>query len=167
MHGQRRGKTSDYGTQLREKQRLRRFYGLREGQFRLFFERALRKRGVTGEALLQQLEMRLDNIVYRLGFAPSRAAARQFVLHRHVAINGKTASIPSMIVKAGSVVAVRQKPKSREASRQSLEATDGRALLPWLALNKEAMEGTVLHVPTRAEIAPSINEQLVVELYSK
>ena len=167
MHGQRRTKTSDYGTQLREKQRLRRFYGLREGQFRLFFERALRKRGVTGEALLQQLEMRLDNIVYRLGFAPSRAAARQFVLHRHVSVNSKTASIPSMIIKPGSVVAVRQKPKSREASRQSLEATDGRALLPWLALNKDAMEGTVLHIPTRAEIAPSINEQLVVELYSK
>lgn len=165
--GRRPRKTSDYGVQLREKQRLRRFYGLREAQFRLFFERAAAKRGVTGENLLQLLELRLDNVVYRLGFAPSRAAARQFVRHNHVRVNDRKANVPSMTLKEGSVVMVRDRANSREYCVQSIEATDGCALSSWLTLDKEKLQGTVLHVPTRDEIAPAMNEQLVVELYSK
>ena len=121
MHGQRRSKTSDYGVQLREKQKLRRMYGMQEGQFRLFFERALRSRGVTGEKLLQSLELRLDNVVYRLGFAPSRRAARQFVLHGHVAVNSRKATIPSMILKAGDVMQVRDRKQGREYASKFME----------------------------------------------
>lgn len=167
MHGARGRKLSDYGQQLREKQRLKRFYGMQEGQFRLFFERALQKRGVTGETLLQLLEMRLDNIVYRLGFAASRHAARQFVLHRHVKVNGKIANIPSMQVKPGSkVMAVEP---SREAVKTILEAGEARGhqVPAWMILDKEHFTGEVLRAPTRDEIAPFVNEQLVVELYSK
>jgi small subunit ribosomal protein S4 len=132
MHGARPSKKStEYGLQLREKQRMRRFYGLQEGQFRLFFQRASLKRGVTGEMLLQMLEMRLDNLVYRLGFAPSRRAARQLVLHGHFRVNGR------------------------------------RELSPWLYVDKDALRGEVLKIPSREEIAPFVNEQLIVELYSK
>lgn len=167
MHGQRSRKLSDYGVQLREKQRLKRYYGLQEGQFRLFFDRALRRRGITGEQLLQMLEQRLDNIVYRLGFAPSRRCARQFVLHGHVAVNGRTANIPSMSIKAGSKIAVRDRKGSREAAKLALEAAEGRQLSPWLTVDKENLVGELLRVPTREEISPFVNEQLVVELYSK
>ncbi len=167
MHGQRRRKLSDYGQQLREKQRLRRMYGMQEGAFRNFFERALRRRGVTGEALLQMLEMRLDTVVHRLGFAPSRRAARQFVLHGHVRVNGHKADIPSMILKAGSVVEVRPKEDSREYAKPFIENQLARGIAPWLSLNKDEFRGEVLHVPTRDEIAPIVNEQRVVELYSK
>ncbi len=167
MHGARGRKLSDYGQQLREKQRLKRFYGLQEGQFRLFFQRALQKRGVTGETLLQLLEMRLDNIVYRLGFAASRSAARQFVLHRHVKVNGRTANIPSMQIKAGSKVQVIE--ASREMVKGVMDTAEARGhqVPPWMLLDKEHFTGEVLRPPTREEIAPFVNEQLVVELYSK
>ena len=167
MHGQRRSKTSDYGNQLREKQRLRRMYGLQEEQFRFLFERALRERGVTGEKLLQMLELRLDNLVYRFGFAPSRKAARQFVTHGHVEVNGRKASIPSMILKEGDVVTVRDRAQSRQYSGQWMDTAESRGISPWLALDKATFAGRVVKVPSRDEIAPVVNEQLVVELYSK
>jgi small subunit ribosomal protein S4 len=168
MHGQRRGrKPSDYGVQLREKQRLRRLYGMQETQFRTFFERVITRRGVTGEQLLQMLEQRLDNLVYRFGFAPSRRSARQMVLHGHVLVNGRKADVPSLIVKPGSLVAVREKPKSREIAGKNLEAVEGRPMPSWLMLEAKKFSGQLLRVPTREEIAPIVNEQMVVELYSK
>ncbi len=167
MHGQRRRKLSEYGVQLREKQRLRRIYGMQEGQFRLFFERALRRRGVTGEALLQMLEMRLDTVVRRLGFAPSQRAARQFVLHGHVRVNGRKTDVPSQLLKPGQVVEVRADEESREMARPHIENAAARGVPVWLSLNKDEFRGEVLRVPTRDEIAPIVNEQRVVELYSK
>ena len=168
MHGMRRGrKQSDYGLQLRMKQRLRRQYGMQEGQFRLFFERALRRKGVTGEALLQSLEARLDNVVYRLGFAASRRAARQFVLHGHVLLNGVRADVPSMEVKPGSKVIVRSREISRELARRGMELSQGREVPVWLALDAGEFAGQYVRTPTRDEIAPIVDEQLVVELYSK
>ena len=168
MHGQRRGKKlSDYGVQLREKQRLRRQYGMQEGQFRLFFERVLRRRGVTGEQLLQMLESRLDNLVYRLGFATSRRAARQFVLHNHLTVNGAKANVPSMILKPGAVIQVRERAKSRELAAKALETGAGKNVAAWVTLDAKKFSGELLRIPTREEIAPVVNEQLVVELYSK
>lgn len=168
MHGAgRRRKLSDYGMQLREKQRLRRQYGLQEGQFHLFFSRAARGKDVTGEKLLQLLETRLDNVVYRLGLAASRRAARQFVLHDHVTVNGRRASVPSMNLREGAVVAVKSRPKSKELAGKNLEASEGRPLPPWLTLDTEKLMGTVERIPTREEIAPIVDEQLIVELYSK
>ena len=167
MHGTRRTKVTDYGTQLREKQKLRRYYGLAEGQFRLFFARAAKQRGITGELLLQLLELRLDNLVYRMGFAPSRRAARQFVLHNHVMVDGHKANVPSMVLKEGTVIGVRSKENSRSRVTESLEAAESRQLSPWLSLDKEKLEGTVVRIPSRDEISPLVNEQLVVELYSK
>ena len=167
MHGQRPGKKTEYGVQLREKQRLRRFYGLQEGPFRVFFARALKRRGVTGELLLQMLEMRLDNLVHRFGFAASRRAARQFVMHGHVAVNGRKVDIPSMILKAGDHVEIRARPRSQAYAKQGLEAAQSRELSPWLALDKDGLKGEVVRVPSRDEIGPFVNEQLVVELYSK
>jgi len=168
MHGQHRSKKlSDYGRQLREKQRLRGQFGMRENQFRLFFQRALRGKHVTGEVLLQLLETRLDNIVYKLGFATSRAAARQFVTHSHVSVNGRRAAVPSIVLKAGSVVVVRDRPKSREQAKRCLEASAGREVPPWLRLDANTFSGEVVRIPTRDEIAPVVNEQLIVELYSK
>jgi small subunit ribosomal protein S4 len=167
MHGARPSKKSDYGVQLREKQRLRRFYGLQEGQFKLFFQRALRKRGVTGEMLLQLLEMRLDNLVYRFGFAASRRNARQLVLHGHVTVNGKRADVPSMTLKAGDRIDVKGRKQSQDAVKRVLDAKGGGELSSWLSLDKDALKGEVLRIPTRDEIAPFVNEQLIVELYSK
>lgn len=167
MHGQRRTKLSDYGLQLREKQRLRRMYGMQEGQFHLFFTRALRTRGVTGEKLLQLLECRLDNLAYRLGFAPSRRAARQFVRHGHVLVNGKKADIPSMVLKAGDVLQVRDRPKSREYAARHMEVAESRGIPPWLSLDRAQFRGEILRIPSREEIAPVVREQLIVELYSK
>ena len=166
MHGARPSKKSDYGVQLREKQRLRRFYGLQEGQFKLFFQRALRKRGVTGEMLLQLLEMRLDNLVFRLGFAASRRNARQLVLHSHFTVNGRRASVPSMVLKAGDRIEVKGRKESQDAVRKVVDAPS-RELSPWLTLDKDALKGEVVRIPTRDEIAPFVNEQLIVELYSK
>jgi small subunit ribosomal protein S4 len=168
MHGQRRGrKMSDYGVQLREKQRLRGQYGLQEKQFRLFFDRVARKRGVTGELLLQMLESRLDNIVYRLGFSPSRKAARQFVTHGHVRVDGRKSSVPSMVVTAGAVVEVSNARKSRELAAKGMEASASREIPSWMTLDAKSFRGEYVRVPTREEIAPNVNEQLVVELYSK
>jgi len=166
MHGARPSKKSDYGVQLREKQRLRRFYGLQEGQFKLFFQRALRKRGVTGEMLLQLLEMRLDNLVFRLGFASSRRNARQLVLHSHVRVNGRRADVPSMTLKVGDRIEVKGRKQSQDAIRKVLDA-QSRELSAWLSLDKDALKGEVLRIPSRDEIAPFVNEQLIVELYSK
>ena len=167
MHGQRRSKPSDYATQLREKQRLRRTYGMQESQFRRFFERARRARGVTGEQLLQLLELRLDNLVFRMGFAPSRQAARQFVRHGHIQVNGRKATIPSNVLKAGDVVEVRDKKASREYGAQWAEAAQGRETAAWITVDRKGLRGEVNHVPSRDEISPVVNEQLVVELYSK
>lgn len=168
MHGMRRGrKISDYGIQLREKQRLRRQYGLQEDQFRLTFDRVAKKRGVTGEALLQMLEARLDNTVFRLGFASSRRAARQFVTHNHVLVNGHKANIPSMVLKPGSVIRVKDRARSRARAETSLQAAEGKEIAPWLSVDARNFTGEFVRVPTREEIAPVVNEQLIVELYSK
>lgn len=168
MHGQRRGKKlSDYGVQLREKQRLRRQYGMQERQFVVFFSRAVQKRGVTGEQLLQMLESRLDNLVFRMGFASSRRAARQLVLHSHVLLNGRRASSPSMIVAPGSVIRVKERAKSKDLATRNLETCQGRQVPVWLSVEPKKLSGEFLRLPTRDEIAPVVNEQLVVELYSK
>jgi len=168
MHGQRRGrKFSDYGVQLREKQRLRRQYGMQEKQFKLFFNRAARQRGLTGEKLLQLLERRLDNLVYRFGFSPSMKAARQFVLHNHILVNGHKANIPSMVLAHGWTVQVKNRPKSRELAKISLESSEGRKMPPWLSLDAKNFSGELVRIPTRDEIAPIVDEQLIVELYSK
>lgn len=166
-HGRRRKKISDYGMQLREKQRLRRMYGLQEGQFRLFFDRASRARGVTGENLLQLLELRLDNLVYRFGFAPSRNAARQFIRHGHIRINNHKANVPSMIIKAGDKIQVCDNKESRAYASQFVETAESRGIAAWLSVDKKDFTGEVVHIPSRDEIAPIVNEQLIVELYSK
>ena len=170
QHGltKKRKKTSEYGVQLREKQKVKYTYGLLERQFRNFFEKASSASGVTGLLLLQMLESRLDNVVYRLGFAPSRRAARSFVRHGHVKLNGKKADIPSMVLKEGDKISVRNKPGSIEYAKQSVEEVEARVeLVPWLTLDKENVAGEILHIPSRDEIAPIVNEQLIVELYSK
>ena len=168
VHGQHRGrKLSDYGVQLHEKQRLRSQFGMQEGQFRLFFRRALKKRGVTGEQLLQMLESRLDNVVYRLGFAPSRRAARQLVIHSHLTVNGKRADRPSLLLKPGAAVAVKDRPRVRQEITRNVEVAETRPLAVWLARDAKALTGQYVRVPTRDEIAPVVNERLIVELYSK
>ena len=169
VHGMRRArKMSNYGTQLREKQRLRREYGLQEGQFHRIFEVALSRRGITGETMLQLLETRLDNIVYRLGFAASRSAARQFVRHNHVTVNGRKANIPSRVLKVGDVVEVREREQSKACARTAYEGTAaGRVTPSWLSVDEQKLRGEVLSIPTREEIAPIVNEQLIVELYSR
>ena len=166
VHGARPSKKTDYCVQLREKQRLRRSYGLQEGQFKLFFERAASKRGVTGEMLLQLLEMRLDNLAFRLGFGASRRAARQLVLHGHLTVNGRRADVPSMTLKVGDKIEVKGRKQSQDAVKRLVEAK-GHEASSWLTLDKDALKGEVLRIPTREEIAPLVNEQLIVELYSK
>ena len=167
MHGGRRPRLKDYGVQLQEKQRLRNMYGMQEGQFRLFFQRALRARGVTGEMLLQALEMRLDNVVYRMGLAPSRRSARQFVLHGHVRVNGVKVNVPSYKTKPGDVVQARDAKRSRDYSKAHLDAAESRGWPAWMTVDKAEHKATIDHVPSRDEIAPIVNEQLIVELYSK
>ena len=167
MHGGRRPRLKDYGIQLQEKQRLRNMYGMQEGQFRLFFQRALRSRGVTGEILLQALEMRLDNIVYRMGLAPSRRAARQFVRHGHIRVDNVKVNVPSYKVKPGETIQARDVKRSREYSKAHLDAAESRGWPAWLSVDKSEFKAVVDHVPTREEIAPVVNEQLIVELYSK
>ena len=167
-HGKnRRAKETNYGTQLREKQKARRIYGLLERQFRHTFAKAIETKGVTGEVLPQMLERRLDNVVFRLGFAPSRSAARQMVRHRHFAVNGRTVDIPSFQVKAGDEIQVREKSKDLSVIKNSLESRKGQGVPDWVDLNAERLSGRVLHIPTRASIPVPINEQLIVELYSK
>ena len=168
QHGERRGrKISDYGIQLREKQKVKRMYGLSVKQFHLFFERAERLKGVTGTNLLVLLERRLDNVVYRLGFTNSRAQGRQFVLHNHFLINGKKVNIPSLLVKVGDSIEVREGSKKISAIAGSLEAVVRRGIPQWLELEKEQYKGVVNGFPVREDITMPIQEQLIVELYSK
>ena len=167
QHGVRRRKVGDYGLQLREKQKIRRVYSVLERQFQGYFETASSTPGVTGENLLRMLETRIDNVVFRAGFAPSRSAARQMVRHRHFWVNGRTVDIPSFQVKAGDEVQVRDKSKEMSAIKSALEARKGQGVPDWIDLNVEKLSGRVLHIPTRASIPVPINEQLIVELYSK
>jgi small subunit ribosomal protein S4 len=167
QHGQGRPRISDYSLQLREKQKLRRIYGLQERQFRGLFERAERQPGITGEALLRLLECRLDNVVYRLGFGSSRKEARQLVNHGHVLLNGRRTNIPGALVKVGDVVEVRQKSRNLVPVLAALDAVDGRGVPDWLELDRAAFKGTVRALPTRENIGLPVNEQMVVELYSR
>ncbi len=167
QHGQGRPRISDYSLQLREKQKLRRIYGLQERQFRGMFERAERQAGVTGESLLRLLECRLDNVVYRLGFGSSRKEARQLVNHGHVLLNGRRTNIPGAIVKVGDVVEIRPKSRSLVSVLAALEAVDGRGIPEWLELDRVAFKGTVRALPTKEQIGLPVNEQMVVELYSR
>jgi small subunit ribosomal protein S4 len=168
QHGQaRKSKVSDYGVQLREKQKIRRMYGLMEEQFRKYFEQALKQTGRTGETLIRTLERRLDNVVYRLGFAPSRKAARQLVRHGHFIVNDTVVDIPSYLMNPGDVIHVRDRSKKLEIIHSSMKRMKDSAMLPWLSLDKAQMTGTFLNVPERADIPLNANEQLVVELYSK
>ena len=167
QHGvNRRKKSSEYGTQLAEKQKAKYTYGVLERQFRLLFAQASRIKGITGEILLQLLESRLDNVVYRLGMAPTRAAARQLVSHRHITVDGKVVNIPSYQVKPGQVVAVREKAKSLEVIAASLDGFN-HSKYPWLEWNEADKAGKFLNMPQREEIPENIKEQLIVELYSK
>ena len=167
QHGQGRGKISDYGLQLREKQKVKRMYGILEKQFRGYFVRAERMRGVTGTNLLVLLERRLDNVVYRLGFANSRAQARQLVLHNHVLVDGRRVNIPSYLVKVGQTVQVTEKSRTKVQVRDALEAAARRGCPPWLELEKDEAKGRVSMFPTREDITMPIQEHLIVELYSK
>lgn len=167
QHGQnRRRKTSEYGLQLREKQKAKYTYGVLERQFRNLFAKAERTTGITGEILLQLLEARLDNVVYRLGIAPTRAAARQLVLHKHIVVNGKVVNIPSYHVEPGMVIGVREKSKSLEVIADSL-AGFNHSKYPWIEWDEPSKSGKFLHVPARADIPENIKEQAIVELYSK
>jgi small subunit ribosomal protein S4 len=167
QHGKRRSKILGYGIQLREKQKLKRFYGVLEGQFRLTFEAAERMRGVTGENLLSLLERRLDNVVHRLGFSGSRAQARQLVRHGHVRVNGKKVNVPSYVVVAGAVVSVKEKSKANPLIAGAVETAKGRGVPAWLELNASEFQGKVLALPKREDVALQVNEKLIVELYSK
>ncbi len=168
QHGQRRGrKTSDYGIQLREKQKVKRMYGLSENQFRLFFARADRQKGVTGTSLLIALERRLDNVVYRLGFVNSRAQGRHFVKHNHFIVNGKKVNIPSFLVKIGDVVEVRDKSHKIQAIDDALDAVVRRGVPQWLDLEKDNKKGVVKGFPVREDLTMPMQEQFIVELYSK
>lgn len=168
QHGRaRRFKQSEYGLQLREKQKVRRTYGLLETQFRYFYEKAVRQKGITSEILLQLLERRLDNVIYRLGFAPSRKAARQLVRHRHFLVNEKPVDIPSYILKAGDIIKVKEKSKKLEMIHASMRKIREGRLLPWLELDKAGMKGSILNIPSRTDIPLDANESLIVELYSK
>ena len=167
QHGQSmRRKISAYGLQLREKQKVRRTYGLLEKQFKNYFKKADSKTGITGENLVQMLERRLDNLVYRLGFAPSRKAARQLVRHRHITIDGRIMDIPSYQVRPNEVIRVKEKSKKLDMIHAALKIGRGDEI-PWLRLNKAALEGELLEIPKRSEIPLTANEQLIVELYSK
>ncbi|MFO7964746.1 MAG: 30S ribosomal protein S4 [Desulfobacterales bacterium] len=167
-HGQRRGrKYSDYGIQLREKQKVKRMYGLSEKQFRIFFERAEKQKGVTGTNLLVMLERRLDNVVYRLGFANSRNQGRHFVLHKHFIVNGKSVNIPSYLITIGDTVELREKSRDIRLIGDSLDAVARRGVPPWLSLEKEERKGIVKGFPVREDLTMPIQEQLIVELYSK
>ncbi|MDD2798849.1 MAG: 30S ribosomal protein S4 [Bacteroidales bacterium] len=167
QHGNaRKRKTSEYGIQLREKQKAKYTYGVLEKQFRNLFEKASRTKGIKGEVLLQFLEARLDNVVFRMGLAPTRSAARQLVSHRHICVNGKVVNIPSFSVKAGQVISVREKSKSLEVIVDAL-AGFNHSKYPWLEWDKSSMAGTFLHLPDRTDIPENIKEQLIVELYSK
>jgi len=168
VHGQgMRRKVSDYGTQLREKQKARRMYGILERQFRSYYQKAARQKGITGENLLRMLELRLDNLVYRLGMASSRSQARQLVLHRHLSVNGRTVTVPSYHCRPGDKIDVRKGSKDVDVIKAALEARDPSSLVTWLNVDKSGLSGTLLTLPSREEIPVPLNEQLIVELYSK
>jgi small subunit ribosomal protein S4 len=166
-HGQKRVKVSDYGTQLREKQKVRRIYGLSEKQFRITFKRADRQRGITGTNLLSLLETRLDNTVFRMGFVNSRNQGRHLVRHGHFLVNGKKVDIPSFQVKKGDIIALREKSKKIQAVSDSLDAIVRRGIPQWIEIEKEKFQGEVVNIPAREDITLPIQEQLIVELYSK
>ena len=163
----RRQRISEYGVQLREKQKVRRIYGLMEAQFRNYFERSLRHTGRTGDALVKLLERRLDNVVYRLGFAPSRKSARQLVLHRHFTVNNAIVDVPSYLLRPGDVIQVRDKSRKLEIIHGAMKRVKDSALSAWLSLDKANLSGTFLNIPERGEVPLNANEQLIVELYSK
>jgi small subunit ribosomal protein S4 len=168
VHGPKsRRKTTEYGEGLNEKQKLRYYYGLMEKQFRGVYEKAKNRRGVTGETMLQILETRLDNVVFHLGFGNTRAAARQFVNHGHIQVNGRKAAIASFALKVNDVITVKNHNVSRQLATKNLEVSASRAVPDWLSLDKEAFKGTVMRIPTRDEIQPIANEQAVVEFYSR
>ncbi|GAB6064407.1 MAG: 30S ribosomal protein S4 [Candidatus Dadabacteria bacterium] len=167
QHGQGRQKVTEYGRQLREKQKVRRIYGVLEGQFRRYFQEADRRKGVTGENLLRLLECRLDNVVYRMGFAVSRNQARQLVRHGHIEVNGRKVNIPSYQTKPGDVVTVREKSRKIPAVQEALEALGSRGTARWVEVDPKAFQGTVKEWPEREDITLPIEEHLIVELYSK
>jgi small subunit ribosomal protein S4 len=167
QHGARRGRLSDYGVQLREKQKVRRIYGVLEKQFRNYYKEAARLRGNTGENLLQLLEKRLDNVVYRMGFASTRAEARQLVSHKAIVVNGKVVNIPSFTVKAEDVVSIREKSKTQARLIAALELAEQREKPVWVEVDNKKMEGVFKRIPDRTDLSAEINEQLIVELYSK
>ena len=167
QHGQGRHKTSEYGLQMRAKQMTKRFYGVLESQFRKYYDMAAKKQGKTGEEMLTLLERRLDNVVYRLGWASSRPEARQFVTHGHVSVNGKRVDIPSYLTSAGEVVSIMEKSRKSEKMKGVLEANASRPVPKWLDVNRETLEGKVVALPTREEIDLPVDETLIVEYYSK
>ena len=168
VHGPKsRRKTTEYGAGLIEKQKLRYYYGLMEKQFRGVYEKAKNRRGVTGETMLQILETRLDNVVFHLGFANTRAAARQMVNHGHITVNGRKAAIASFALKVNDIISVKNHNVSKQLATKGLEVSASRAVPDWLSLNKEELKGVVMRVPTREEIQPIANEQAVVEFYSR
>ncbi|MFL0808295.1 MAG: 30S ribosomal protein S4 [Oceanobacter sp.] len=167
VHGAGRGRLSDYGLQLREKQKVRRLYGVLEKQFRSYYKEAARRKGATGENLLQLLEARLDNVVYRMGFGSTRAEARQLVSHKAVTVNGRSVNVPSFSVRSGDVVAIREKSKNQDRIKTALELAGQRADCGWINVDKSKMEGTFNSAPERADLPAEINENLIVELYSK
>jgi len=167
MHGERRGRLSDYGTQLREKQKVRRIYGILERQFRNYYTEAARQKGATGENLLQLLESRLDNVVYRMGFGVTRAEARQLVSHKAILVNGKAVNVASFQISAGDVVAVREKAKNQLRVTAALELAEQRGFASWIEVDTKKKEGVFKAVPERADLPSDLNENLIVELYSK
>jgi small subunit ribosomal protein S4 len=168
QHGRTSGsRTSDFGLQLREKQKLKRMYGVQERQFRRYFQEAERRRGNTGETLIQLLESRLDNVVYRMGFGSTRAEARQLVNHGSIEINGRTADIASMLVQSGDVVAVREKAKSQIRIKESIELASGNGLPQWVEVDTAKLSGVFKQAPDRQDVAHDVNESMVVELYSR
>ena len=167
QHGQKRAKLSEYGTQLREKQKTKSFYGVGEKQFRGYFEMASNKKGITGENLLQILESRLDNVVYRLGFGASRAQARQLVNHGQFEVNGRKVNIPSYLVKAGDVITVRENKKDNGAIKVNVEENSAKPIPAWLELNNETLSGKVVRLASREDVDIPVEEHLIVELYSK
>ena len=167
MHGARRGRLSEYGTQLREKQKVRRLYGVLEKQFRGYYKEAARRKGATGENLLQLLEQRLDNVVYRMGYGSTRAEARQLVSHKAILVNDKVVNIASYQVQAGDTVAVREKAKNQLRVKNAVELAANRAAVEWVEVDANKLSGTFKAVPERSDLPADINENLIVELYSK
>ena len=167
QHGQRRGRLSDYGVQLREKQKVRRTYGVLEKQFRGYYKEAARLKGATGENLLQLLESRLDNVVYRMGFGSTRAEARQLVSHKSILVNGKVVNIPSYQITEGDVVSVREKAKEQLRIKAALELAGQRGPVEWMSVDQAKLQGQFIRKPDRADLPAEINENLIVELYSK